>query len=66
MTEKFPPTVRGTIVANRLMSDLSWLRVGGVADYLYQPADKDDLSNFLRKIQSWRLSLKHSTHHIRT
>ena len=47
MTEKFPPTVRGTIVANRLMSDLSWLRVGGVADYLYQPADKDDLSNFL-------------------
>jgi len=47
MTEKFPPTVRGTIVANRLMSDLSWLKVGGMADYLYQPADKDDLSNFL-------------------
>ena len=46
MTEKFPPTVRGTIVANRLMSDLSWLKVGGMADYLYQPADKDDLSNF--------------------
>ena len=32
------------------MSGLSWLRVGGPADWLYQPADVDDLVAFLRAI----------------
>ena len=50
MTEVFIPKVRGTIVTNRLMSDLSWLKVGGKVDYLFQPADLVDLSDFLKNI----------------
>jgi UDP-N-acetylmuramate dehydrogenase len=33
------PEVRGKITANRVMADLSWLRVGGPADFMFQPAD---------------------------
>lgn len=29
------------------MADLTWLRVGGPADWLFQPADADDLAAFL-------------------
>jgi UDP-N-acetylmuramate dehydrogenase len=29
------------------MAELTWLRVGGPADWLFQPADEDDLSDFL-------------------
>ena len=29
------------------MSDLTWLRVGGPADWLFQPADAEDLAQFL-------------------
>lgn len=50
MTEVFIPKVRGTIITNRLMSDLSWLKVGGKVDYLFQPADLVDLSDFLKNI----------------
>ena len=41
------PTVRGTLTADRLLADLTWLRVGGPADYLFQPADEADLCAFL-------------------
>ncbi len=41
------PPVRGTLTPNRPLSDLTWLRVGGAADWLFQPADGDDLSAFL-------------------
>ena len=41
------PTPRGTLTANRPLSDLTWLRVGGPADWLFQPADADDLVMFL-------------------
>ena len=44
------PTVRGKLTANRDLSDLTWLRVGGPADYLFQPADRDDLCVFLRDL----------------
>jgi UDP-N-acetylmuramate dehydrogenase len=44
------PHVRGTITANRALADLTWLRVGGPADYLFQPADEADLSDFLRDL----------------
>ena len=40
--------LRGTLTANRPMADLSWLRVGGPAQWLYQPADPADLADFLR------------------
>lgn len=42
------PDVRGTLTPNRVLSDLTWLRVGGPADWLFQPADLEDLSDFLR------------------
>jgi UDP-N-acetylmuramate dehydrogenase len=32
------------------LSDLTWLRVGGPADWLFQPADLEDLSDFLRDL----------------
>ncbi|WP_136645796.1 UDP-N-acetylmuramate dehydrogenase [Tabrizicola sp. YIM 78059] len=41
------PTPRGTLTANRPLSDLTWLRVGGPADWLFQPADEADLAAFL-------------------
>ena len=41
------PEVRGTLTAQRDLSDLTWLRVGGPADFLFRPADIDDLSAFL-------------------
>ncbi|MEP0156454.1 UDP-N-acetylmuramate dehydrogenase [Pseudophaeobacter sp.] len=44
------PSVRGKLTPNRALSDLTWLRVGGAADYLFQPADVDDLQNFLAQL----------------
>ncbi len=41
------PTPRGTLTPNRPLADLTWLRVGGPADYLFQPADEADLCAFL-------------------
>ncbi|MCK0166053.1 UDP-N-acetylmuramate dehydrogenase [Jannaschia sp. S6380] len=41
------PPVRGTLTENRSLADLTWLRVGGPADALFQPADDDDLRDFL-------------------
>jgi UDP-N-acetylmuramate dehydrogenase len=34
------------------LNDLTWLRVGGPADYLFQPADAEDLAAFLRQLPS--------------
>jgi len=41
------PTPRGKLTPNRSLADLTWLRVGGPADWLFQPADVDDLAAFL-------------------
>jgi UDP-N-acetylmuramate dehydrogenase len=46
MTDRLPP-VRGTLTANRPLADLTWLRVGGPADWVFQPADEADLCGFL-------------------
>ena len=40
--------VRGTLTPQKPLDSLTWLRVGGPADWLFQPADEDDLSDFLR------------------
>jgi len=45
----FPP-VRGSLTPNRSLADLTWLRVGGPADWLFQPADEADLVDFLRML----------------
>lgn len=41
------PEVRGALTPNRDLSDLTWMRAGGPADVLFQPADEDDLATFL-------------------
>jgi len=44
------PEVRGKLTQNRALSDLTWLRVGGPADWLFQPADVEDLQHFLANL----------------
>ena len=41
------PAVRGEMTADARLSDYTWFRVGGPADVLFQPADRDDLEDFL-------------------
>lgn len=41
------PLSRGTLTPNRPLAELTWLRVGGPADWLFQPADEADLCAFL-------------------
>ena len=41
------PDLRGRMVANAAMADLTWFRVGGPAQVLFSPADEDDLAYFL-------------------
>ncbi|AXC50964.1 UDP-N-acetylmuramate dehydrogenase [Paracoccus suum] len=43
-----PP--RGALTAGRVLADLTWLRVGGPADWLFQPADEADLTQFLAQL----------------
>lgn len=40
-------TVRGKLEAGRPLAPLTWLRVGGPAQWLFQPADREDLAAFL-------------------
>ncbi|UWQ94452.1 UDP-N-acetylmuramate dehydrogenase [Rhodobacteraceae bacterium M385] len=44
------PTPRGRLTAGKDLSSLTWLRVGGPAEWLFQPADVDDLSDFLKAL----------------
>ncbi|MHA6263903.1 UDP-N-acetylmuramate dehydrogenase [Arenibacterium sp. CAU 1754] len=44
------PQTRGKLTPNRALSDLTWLRVGGPADWLFQPADAEDLAQFLAEL----------------
>jgi UDP-N-acetylmuramate dehydrogenase len=41
------PTVRGTLRRQVPLAPLTWFRVGGPAEVLFQPADADDLADFL-------------------
>lgn len=41
------PACRGRLDAGRPLAPITWLRVGGPAEFLFQPADRDDLSAFL-------------------
>jgi len=52
MNETEVPNVRGSLTANKDLSALTWLRVGGPADWLFQPADVEDLSAFLKELGS--------------
>ncbi|MGI9394024.1 MAG: UDP-N-acetylmuramate dehydrogenase [Boseongicola sp.] len=50
MTTTHDIQVRGRLTANYDLSSLTWLRVGGPADWLFLPADADDLAGFLRQL----------------
>ena len=41
---------RGRLTPEYDLSGMTWLRVGGPADWLFLPKDVDDLSNFLKAL----------------
>lgn len=41
------PEVRGKLIENAPLKDITWLRVGGPAQVLFIPADETDLARFL-------------------
>ncbi|MGY3342990.1 UDP-N-acetylmuramate dehydrogenase [Bradyrhizobium sp. USDA 4472] len=41
------PNLRGRLLANQSLAELTWFRVGGPAQVLFTPADEDDLAYFL-------------------
>ena len=43
------PDLRGRLLPNVLLSELTWLRAGGPAQLLFTPADEDDLAYFLSR-----------------
>ncbi len=42
------PAVRGRLTANAPLSGVTWFRVGGPAEVVFRPADRDDLLAFLQ------------------
>ena len=42
------PNVRGRLIPNQPMAQLTWFRVGGPADLVFIPEDQDDLAAFLK------------------
>jgi UDP-N-acetylmuramate dehydrogenase len=46
------PQLRGRLLANQSLAELTWFRVGGPAQVLFTPADEDDLAYFLKALPS--------------
>ncbi|MDE0060715.1 MAG: UDP-N-acetylmuramate dehydrogenase [Defluviicoccus sp.] len=46
------PRVRGTLRENVPLAKLMWFRVGGPAEILFEPADSEDLAQFLAALPS--------------
>ena len=46
------PQLRGRLLANQSLAELTWFRVGGPAQVLFTPADEDDLAYFLAHLPS--------------
>src|SRR5436305_5750134 len=44
------PQLRGRLLANQSLAELTWFRVGGPAQVLFTPADEDDLAYFLARL----------------
>lgn len=44
------PPVRGKLTAHAPLAPLVWFKSGGAADWLFEPADLDDLCSFLRAL----------------
>ena len=46
------PELRGRLLANQSLAELTWFRVGGPAQVLFTPSDEDDLGYFLAHLQA--------------
>jgi len=44
--------IRGKLVPNQMLSEITWFRVGGPAQLFFSPADQDDLAFFLKNLPS--------------
>jgi UDP-N-acetylmuramate dehydrogenase len=44
------PDLRGRLLANQSLAELTWFRVGGPAQVLFTPADEDDLAYLLARL----------------
>ena len=44
------PELRGRLLPNQSLAELTWFRVGGPAQVLFTPADEDDLAYFLGRL----------------
>jgi UDP-N-acetylmuramate dehydrogenase len=44
------PGLRGRLLANQSLAELTWFRVGGPAQVLFTPSDEDDLAYFLKHL----------------
>src|SRR3984885_3723600 len=46
------PDLRGRVLPNQSLAELTWFRVGGPAQIVFMPEDEDDLSYFLANLAS--------------
>jgi len=44
------PELRGRLLPNASLADITWFRVGGPAQVLFSPADEEDLAYFLARL----------------
>ena len=44
------PDLRGRLLANQSLSELTWFRVGGPAQVFFMPQDENDLVYFLQNL----------------
>src|SRR3954447_19356597 len=44
------PGLRGRLLPNQSLAELTWFRVGGPAQVLFTPSDEDDLGHFLARL----------------
>lgn len=44
------PALRGRLLPNQSLAELTWFRVGGPAQVLFMPSDEDDLAYFLTRL----------------
>ena len=50
------PRLRGKLLANQSLAELTWFRVGGAAQILFVPENDEDLGYFLAglpEVSSW-------------
>ena len=45
------PGLRGKLTADAPLAKLVWFKSGGAADWLFEPADAEDLKEFLQRLE---------------